>query len=286
MADRSITLEGGPLGFLLIHGLGGTPAELRLVAQALNRAGHTVHCCQLAGHCATVNDLRLSVWQEWYASVEAAHDRLSASCKTIVAGGLSMGGLLAIHLAHQRPTGVQGLAIYAPTLVLDGWSVPKLWSYILRWVRPIPGFKSGFMVKERPPYGLKDERIRAIVLQHMQSGDAGVAGVFETPMHSMAQFNAFSAVVRRELPSVRQRALILHPRDDDMASIENSHYLQRNLGGIVELVVLNDSYHMITLDRQRQVVIDHTLALASRLAKLGPEGGAARLVPAARGAAE
>ena len=116
--------------------------------------------------------------------------------------------------------------------------------------------------------------------------DAGVAGVFETPLHSMAQFNQFARVARRELSVVTQPALILHPRHDDMASIENAHYLQRHLGGIVELVVLNDSYHMITLDRQRQVVIDHTLALGARLAKKHAEASAPALAAVLRNAAE
>ena len=91
------------LGVLLIHGLGGTPIELRFIAQSLARAGHTVYCCQLAGHCGTPEELRRSTWQEWYASVEAAHDRLREHCDIIVAGGLSMGGILATHLAQQPP---------------------------------------------------------------------------------------------------------------------------------------------------------------------------------------
>ena len=48
--DRSLFLPGGRVGILLIHGLGGTPVELRFIAQGLARAGHTVYCCQLAGH--------------------------------------------------------------------------------------------------------------------------------------------------------------------------------------------------------------------------------------------
>ena len=51
---------GGRVGFLLVHGLGGTPVELRFVAQGLARAGFTVYCCQLAGHCSSVEDLRTS----------------------------------------------------------------------------------------------------------------------------------------------------------------------------------------------------------------------------------
>jgi len=51
--DYSILLPGGRVGVLLIHGLGGTPVELRFVAQNLARAGYTVLCCQLAGHGGT-----------------------------------------------------------------------------------------------------------------------------------------------------------------------------------------------------------------------------------------
>src|SRR5215470_20129737 len=89
--DRSLFVEGGRLGVLLIHGLGGTPVELRFIAQGLARAGHTSYCCQLAGHCGTPEELRRSTWREWYASVEAAHDRLKEHCDTILVGGLSMG---------------------------------------------------------------------------------------------------------------------------------------------------------------------------------------------------
>ena len=67
--DRSLFIPGGRVGILLVHGLGGTPVELRFIAQALARAGHTVYCCQLAGHCGTPEELRRSTWREWYASV-------------------------------------------------------------------------------------------------------------------------------------------------------------------------------------------------------------------------
>ena len=69
--DRSQLFAGGRVGVLLVHGLGGTPTELRFIAQGLARAGRTVLCCQLAGHCGTPEELRRSTWQEWYASVDA-----------------------------------------------------------------------------------------------------------------------------------------------------------------------------------------------------------------------
>ena len=42
---------GGRIGVLLIHGLTGTPNEMRSVAAGLQRAGFTVAAVQLAGHC-------------------------------------------------------------------------------------------------------------------------------------------------------------------------------------------------------------------------------------------
>jgi len=256
LTDRSQFLPGGRLGVLLIHGLGGTPVELRFIAQGLAPAGHTVYCCQLAGHCGTPEELRRSTWREWCASVEEAHDKLKQHCDVILAGGLSMGGILALHLAQNRPDDVHGLLLYAPTLRLDGWSMP--WhSVFLHYVRPLP-VKFEFDLAERDPHGLKDERVRRLVVSSMQSGDSGTAGVFSTPMRSFANFNSLVAAVKPNIGKVRQPALIVHPREDDMASLRNAHYLQANLGGLVDTVVLDNSYHMVTLDQQRHIVAERT----------------------------
>ena len=256
IADRSQYIRGGRVGVLLVHGLGGTPIELRFVAQNLARAGHTVLCCQLAGHCGTPEELRRSTWKQWYASVEAAHDRLREHCDIIIAGGLSMGGILATHLASNRPDGVHGLLLFAPTLRLDGWSMPW-YSRALHYIRPLP-IRFEFDLTEREPYGLKDERVRSLVLASMQSGDATLAGTFSTPARCFANFNSLVSVVKRELGGVRQPALIVHPRHDDMASLKNAHYLQTHLGGLVDTLVLDDSYHMVTLDQQRHLVVERT----------------------------
>jgi carboxylesterase len=71
--------------------------------------------------------------------------------------------------------------------------------------------------------------------------------------------------VKQEVGSVRQPTLIVHPREDDRASLRNLNYLQSSLGGLVETVVLDDSYHIVTLDRQRQLVVSRTLDFVSQL---------------------
>ena len=282
MPDRSLFLAGGRLGVLLIHGLGGTPVELRFIAQALGRSGHTVYCCQLAGHCGTPEELRRSTWREWIASVEAAHDKLAQHCDVVLVGGLSMGGILALHLAQQRPQDVHGLLLLAPTLKLDGWSMP--WhSVFLQYVRPLP-VRLELELTEREPYGLKDERVRRIVVASMQSGDAAAAGAFSTPMRSMAHFTSRVAEVKPRLGQVRQPALIVHPREDDIASLRNAQYLQANLGGLVDTLVLDNSYHMVTLDQQRHLVAERATSFVSWVD--GQVAAAkSRIAPAAREAA-
>ena len=67
-------------GVLLIHGLTGTPAEMRYVGKALARRGYTVSGMQLAGHCRAESDLLATGWRDWYGSVESAYQRLAERC--------------------------------------------------------------------------------------------------------------------------------------------------------------------------------------------------------------
>jgi carboxylesterase len=280
LQDRSLFLPGGRVGVLLVHGLGGTPTELRFIAQWLARAGHTVSCIQLAGHCGTPEELRRSTWNEWYESVEDGCEKLREQCDVIVAGGLSMGGILALLLAQRQPKGVQGLLLYAPTLRLDGWSMPW-YSRLLPYVRPT-AFTPGLDLPEHEPYGLKDERVRSLVVSTMLGGDSGQAGIFSTPLRSFANFNELVATVKPDLDKVRQPALIVHPRDDDMASLRNAQYLQANLGGLVDTVILDNSYHMVTLDQQRHIVAERSADFVGRVAAAAESAREARSVKEAR----
>ena len=97
-----------------------------------------------------------------------------------------------------------------------------------------------------------------MVVKGMQAGNAKDTGFFFTPLWTMLNFNNLAARVRRKLSEINTPTLILHPRQDDVASLRNAMEIQKKMSGLVELVVLEDSYHMITLDKQRHVVVDRT----------------------------
>jgi carboxylesterase len=105
-------LPGGRSGVLLIHGLTGTPTEMRFVAKGLNRNGFTVHGMQLAGHCGDEEDLLKTGWRDWYQSGATPLIACVAKWTHAFVAGLSMGALLALKLAADRPDQVDGLGLY------------------------------------------------------------------------------------------------------------------------------------------------------------------------------
>lgn len=262
-ADHSLRYPGNRTGFLLIHGLGGTPVELRLVARGLHRAGHSVHCPQLAGHCGSEADLLATTWQDWVASVETELDAMKDHCDSIIIGGLSMGAVMAMHIASRRQDDIDGLALYAPTLWYDGWSIPW-YSFLLKLLIDTPMGRR-FRFVEREPYGLKDPRIRAMIVHAMGRGDSAEAGLLGTPSGSVKQMWGLIKETRRLMGKITRPALVLHAREDDVAGLSNAVYIQRHLGGIVDTVVLDDCYHLVTIDRQNDVVIERSLGFAQRL---------------------
>ncbi len=251
--------EASPPGpaVLLIHGLTGTPNEMRFVGKALAKAGFTVYGMQLAGHCGTEDDLLTTGWRDWYASVEAAHAELVAKHGTICVAGLSMGALLALHLAYNHPDTVKGIALYSVTFWHDGWTIPKLGFLLPLFLYTPLGLRYRFI--EAYPYGIKDERLRKRVVASMLSGDSAAAGTLGMTGRSLRQLYAFIRVLRPELPGIATPTLILHSTEDDITSLRNPRFVERRLAGPVKTVLLDDCYHMITVDQQRNEVVRETI---------------------------
>lgn len=273
----SLVIPGGRVGVLLVHSLGGNPVELRFVAQGLARQGYTVYCPLLPGLGGGTDTSGLSSWRDWYAALETAHDELKAHCDVVIVGGLSAGAMLALRLARERASDVDGLLLFAPTIWPNGWAIPlhfNLFSLIRhKWVA------SFLRLQQRAPYGIKDERIRNFVIESFKSEGRPLEDLFGRGGGLVWEFKALTRDVRRRLREIPQQAAIFHPREDDQSDISNAFKLQRELGGVVEVTVLDDSYHMVTLDRQRSVVVDRTVEFVQRLTqKIEEKAAVARLV--------
>lgn len=248
--------EGGPNGVLLLHGLTGTPTEMKCVGRGLAKAGLTVYAPLLAGHCGSKEDLLATGWHDWYASAEAAMEFLAGRCQRVFAAGLSMGALLSILLAAKHPDRLAGIGLYSTSLRHDGWAMPW-WNHLLPCLLVLPwGRRHSF--PEAYPFGIKNERLRKRIVAMMFSGESDQAGLPGTPGASLWELWRLRQTVMREMSRVRTPALIVHAAQDDVTSLWNVHYLQKHLAGPIETILLDDCFHMITVDQQYQAVVDHT----------------------------
>jgi carboxylesterase len=261
--DLSLNIAGNRVGLLLFHGLGGTPMELRYVAYGVGRAGYTVDCPLLAGHGAGVEEVAKTTWQDWYASAEAALHRMRQDCDVVFVGGLSVGAVLALLLAARNPKLVQGTVSFAPIFWLNGWVMP--WYARLFGLVHHKWFANMLKFEDADPHGIKDQRVRDLIANALKSPDNSVSGLPYTPGGAVLEHRWMTKIFMREAGKVTQPSLVIHPREDDHADINNAEFLQRSLSGRVELVVLDDSYHIITIDRQRQVVVDRTVAFMNQV---------------------
>ena len=244
---------------------------MRFVGKRLASAGYTVYGMQLQGHCGTEEDLLATGWRDWYDSVERAYRRLARTCDRVFVGGLSMGALLALHLAAHLPRGaLSGVALYSTTLWYDGWNTNPF-RFLLPLVLRLP-FGQRYSFWEEPPYGIKDERLRSVVVSRMLSGDSVGGGLPVVRGQSLSELHRLIRRVKRELHTIATPALILHASEDDMTSVRsNADVLERTLAGPVRKVVLDDCYHMITVDRQRREVADHTIDFFRAIAADRPQ---------------
>ena len=269
--DAGFVLGTGEVGILLIHGLTGTPTELRRVAQGLTKDGTcTVYVPTLAGHCGDNSDLQATGWQDWYEGVRKTFADVRQRHSQVFVGGLSMGAVMSMYVASEHPGQVAGLLMYSTTLRYDGWSINKL-AFLTPLLMAIPFGVHLCSFEEKPPYGIKNERLRAIVERQMKAGESSNAGLLTMEGITVRELHRMNAVVKKRMPSITTPALVLHSIEDDITSRWNADYVERHLGGPVTKVLLDNCYHMITVDLQYRRVIELSAAFIKKNSTVSQE---------------
>jgi len=126
--------KGNQTGILLIHGFTATTAEVRLIAELLQKDGFTTSAPLLPGHGTHPDDLNRATWQMWLEEVKNSYEKLVRQCEKTFIIGESMGALLALELAAQHPE-VEGLILVSPAI-----KVNNLW--MSRLLAPFKAYQS------------------------------------------------------------------------------------------------------------------------------------------------
>lgn len=238
--------HGNETGCLVVHGFTASPQEVHWLGQYLHQQGYTVHGPRLAGHGTSLQDMAGATWREWYADVLAGYALLCARCSRVFVLGLSMGGDLALMLAAREP--VDGVvAMSALNRLSLGWRRPLLWAY---------GSIGGTLSKHLPPPD-QDPLMLAVLAGQRARGEKPIGRVCypRRPARSVLQLNALLRQMREGLRDVTAPVLLINSLIDDLAPYE---HMQRNFDQIgsldKQMIVLEDSDHVITQDRDRETV--------------------------------
>lgn len=257
-------------GVVLIHGITGTPSEMRYLGKNLQKAGFTVLCNTLPRHCDTLGELKKVTWQEIEAACIEDLDYLKKDCAQVYLAGLSMGALMSIHLAYRFPADVAAVVALAPTIFYDGWAIHK-GKIFMNLVWQVPALRNSINIREGWPYGLKDEEVRNNIQRFYKDAQASkfdnqvlAFGSPFLPLANLYQHHLFTKIVKDELALVKTPILIIHAKEDDMTSPKNSQYVYDNIGSTPKfLVLLEDSYHMITIDKEKDKVAEEVIKFLS-----------------------
>jgi len=256
----AITLQGGEHAVLLLHGLQSSPAELQPLARRLHQAGYTVHVPHIQGYGFMHGDTARSVtsWQDWHAKALAEFRALQQQYKTVSLGGLCIGATLSLSIAAELGDEVSALSLLATTLWYDGWSIP--WYRFFRHLGYYTPFLYIYSYREREPYGLKNKQLRKWIAREMSHKDSTIVGASKLNLRAIQEAERMISAVKKSLPRVTAPAILIHAVEDDVSSPRSARFVAERVSSVrVESVLLHNSYHMITVDNDREQVAADTI---------------------------
>ena len=255
---RSSTIADGRSdgreGFVIYHGLAGTASQCEPLKRRLQQAGFEVAAPTIEGLAGGTDPHDQLRWRDWQRQANAAVAELLTRCDRVHVAGLCTGALLASLAAREMLSSRCKLIMIAPTLRIDGWAIPKsLRFFSLVHDRIVAGL---FRFDERPPFGIKNDNTRAMILAALAREADGNDKFFSISGRKMLEFQRLSRHVRHRLQDVVNPTLVLHSARDDQSSVRNATEVCARLKQArVELQIFQNSYHELTLDNDRREVL-------------------------------
>lgn len=244
--------EGPSLPMLLFHGLLSSPQEFGLIHHSMRARGLRHEAVQVAGYTSGTASAAPD-WRQWRAEAAALVRARALDGQPVLLGGLCMGGILAAAAALAAPAHVAGLVLMSPSFEFDGWgqSPVRHLRHIAYWT----GLHRYFGMSEREPFGVKNDKIRKWISSQLREGADSAAGPARVSLTALREGERMLAEVRARLGELQCPILLIHARDDEISSLAG---VERLFGRLPqrdkELVVLDNSYHMITIDNDRHEV--------------------------------
>jgi carboxylesterase len=235
--------DGGPHGALVLHGFTGCPQSMRGLAEAFAAAGFAVELPRLPGHGTSLDDMLTTGWADWSGAAEAAYEELASRCQKVVVAGLSMGGTLTAWLAERHPE-IAGIVVVNPAIEPPAESFREMLRGIL---------DSGTTVMPAIGGDIADPDQSELAYDGLP-----IAGL-------LSLCDADDEIVR-DLGAISCPVLLMNSPQDHVVPPASSDVLAAGVSGPVERVTLSRSYHVATLDYDKDDIEARAVEFALKVA--------------------
>jgi len=242
------------LAVILLPGLQGSILELGSIPKAIKSLGHT--CCvpRIKGYSSQSG---FDTFDIWLSELDGVVNLLLENHSQVSIVGLSMGATLAITYEADYQKNIPIVAL-SPVFAFDGWSVP--WYYPLLYFV----FKFGFTnwhYKESQPFGLRNPEVRRRVAKQIleqETTEVGSASLSAKHLYQSLRLIEFAKKIANDFHADIK---IICSIDDDVVSPISIDWLCDSIGSSTcQIIWLGGSYHIITLDNEREIVVNESLA--------------------------
>jgi carboxylesterase len=204
---------------------------MRPLAEVLAEAGYTVDLPLLPGHGTAIEDMLPTRWDDWRGAAERAYAALSERCERVVVSGLSMGGTLSCALAADHPD-IAGIAVVNPMVDPPNAEYRgAIQSLLDAGTEIAPGIGSDIAKEGSDEYAYDGAPLRS----------------------ALSFFEGVDKLYPR-LSEIRCPVLLFSSRQDHVVDPVSGDVLARSVGGPLQRVFLERSYHVATLDWDAPVI--------------------------------
>ena len=220
------------------HGFTGTAGELGHLLTAIGGAGYALDAALLPGHGTGAQDLQEATFEDWLAATRRRVQGAIAAYGRVVLLGFSLGSLLAMEIASERPEGLAGLVVMGNALTLGlSSSLPLgLWA---RTKRAMPDL---YLVKPRPGDLVDRTRTRTSIVTYDRH-----------PLRAALEVYRGGARVRALVGRIGCPTLIQHGRRDLVCPWSAATWLAPRLGTRdVDVKIYDRSAHVLGWDGERE----------------------------------
>jgi carboxylesterase len=236
--------EGDDVGVLVLHGFTGSTQSMRYLGEGLHRKfGFSVVGPRLPGHGTSPDDMETTGYLDWLGEAERALHELAARKRKVFVTGLSMGGTLTLNLAARFPKQVGAIATVAAAAGLMSEGFPEVLA-----MNPAP--------KRLPGIG-----------SDMKTKDMVELAYKEVPVVCMREVSVLASMTQALLGRIACPTLIIHSREDHVVPPRNAmNVVEAIRSDDIRLLWLNNSYHVATIDNDKDLIVDRVGAFFTEMA--------------------